>query len=582
MKKKCIILTISLFALLLILNNYAPAQTTEEPPLTKEQIEAFRSAKIVRLGIKQSYGEAEGASFPFEKLIRKVFEGYTQCEVVGLYSPEYDLTIKINATGRAISRDYEGWINMTPNPPKRAIWTCYTGAALSGSIEFEIEGLPPYTGTFSQTASPPYVISDVVRRKPSKAPFKKLSYRYVSTLLEMAGEIYGIDFIIATHSERMGLAEGMSSWSVDFWGAAKEALMKIGDRAVEPMIAALNDEDKSVRRFAVEVLGKMKDPRAVEPLIVLLNDESEKVRMKVVEVLGEFKDPRAVEPLIRVLNDESVKVRMLAAEVLGEMGDPRAVEFLISSLRDEKPEVRVKAVEALAKIGHPSALEFLTAVLGDEKPEVRLKVVEIFGEMKDPRTVVPLIETLEDKSNKVRVASVKALGQMKDPRAAEYLIAKFKTRSKSLREAVIGALSEFKDTRTIELLIATLDDKNWLMRWRAAEVLGNIKDPRVFEPLIAYLKDEKNMFIKGGEVAKNILGNIEDPRVIEPLIAALKDADKGDQWWIVSTLKGLTGQDFDKNHEEWQKWWEENKEVFLKPKEEEKEEEKGKRGKIRK
>ena len=579
MKKKFVILTISLLALLLILSNYTPAQTTEEPPLTKEQIEAFRSAKIVRLGIKQSYGEAEGASFPFEKIIRKVFEGYAQCEVVGLYAAEYDLTIKINATGQALSRDYEGWIQISPGNTLHSIWTCYTGAALSGSIEFEIEGLPPYTGTFSQMASPPYVISDVVRRKPSKAPFKKLSYRYVSTLLEMAGEIYGIDFIIATHSERMGLAEGMSSWSVDFRGAAKEALMNIGNRAVEPTIAALNDEDKSVRRFAVEVLGKMKDPRAVEPLIVLLNDEIEKVRMKAVEVLGEFKDPRAVEPLIRVLNDESVKVRMLAAEVLGEMGDPRAVEFLISSLRDEKPEVRVKAVEALAKIGHPSALEFLTVVLGDEKPEVRLKVVEIFGEMKDPRAVVPLIETLEDKSNKVRVAAATALGQMKDPRAVETLIFWLKTKSPSFREAVIGALGEYDDTRTIELLIAVLDDEDRNRRTCAAGALGRIEDPRVIEPLITALINEKN---KGIQIyVSNVIGKIEDPLAVELLIAALKDADKGDKGFIAVALQGITKQRFGKNIEEWETWWEENKEVFLKPKEEEKEGE-GKRGKIRK
>ena len=562
MKKKIVILTISLCVLLLILNNYSIAQTTEEQQLTKEQLEAFRSAKIVRLEIKQSYAEAEGVSCRFfEKLTRKVLEDYAQCEVVGLDAEEFDLTIKINATGQALSRAYKYIYFYKNTRIYNYPHIFYPGATISGTIELEIQGIPPYTKTFSGVNEPPETLRDDSQYWPSKAPFEYLYWYFLPKLLEITGEIYGIDCIIAARNESMR----SDSIEMYFSGSAIKALKNIGDRAVEPMIAALNDENKNVRIFAAIALGEIKDSRAVEPLITALRDENVEVREKTVSALGKIKHPRVLEFLIVALRDENSKVRVKAVEVLGEMKDPRVVEPLIAALNDESEKVRMLTAEVLGETKDPRAVEPLITALNDENSEVRVKTLEALGKMKDFRALESLIAALNDKSNDVRVASAKALGQMEDPRAAENLIAKFKTRSKSLREAVIEALSEFKDTRTIELLIATLDDKNRLMRWHAAEVLGNIKDPRAIEPLIAYLKKEKDKWIHG-EVVKNVLGETKDPRAIEPLIAALKDADKGDQWWIVSTLKGLTEQDFGKNYEEWQKWWEENKEKFLKEK----------------
>jgi|ERR1700722_397187 HEAT repeat protein len=115
--------------------------------------------------------------------------------------------------------------------------------------------------------------------------------------------------------------------------AAKAALIKIGVPAVEQLISALKDADARVRRWnAASVLGEIKDPRAVEPLIAALNDTDYIVRRTAVSSLGEIKDLRMVEPLITALKDKDVGVRDEAAEVLGEIKDPRMVERLIAFL----------------------------------------------------------------------------------------------------------------------------------------------------------------------------------------------------------------------------------------------------------
>jgi hypothetical protein len=96
-------------------------------------------------------------------------------------------------------------------------------------------------------------------------------------------------------------------------------------------------------------LKELKDERAVEPLIPLLEDEDQNVRCAAAIVLGEIGDGRAVEPLIRVLStDESGSVRCMAVESLGKIGDERAIEPLIEAgLSDENSVVQHVAQKAL-------------------------------------------------------------------------------------------------------------------------------------------------------------------------------------------------------------------------------------------
>jgi HEAT repeat protein len=73
---------------------------------------------------------------------------------------------------------------------------------------------------------------------------------------------------------------------------------------VEPLIAALKNQDQRVRATAAKVLGEIRDVRAVEPLVAALTDSDRLVRWAAADALGELKDTRAVEPLMAALTDE--------------------------------------------------------------------------------------------------------------------------------------------------------------------------------------------------------------------------------------------------------------------------------------
>lgn len=96
---------------------------------------------------------------------------------------------------------------------------------------------------------------------------------------------------------------------------AVSALADIGgERVVEPLIRAL--EDENVRWCAVDALGNIGDPRAVEPLISLFKGEKWwwSMHQAVAEALGKIGES-AVKPLIEALNDEGGTVRRAATEI---------------------------------------------------------------------------------------------------------------------------------------------------------------------------------------------------------------------------------------------------------------------------
>jgi HEAT repeat protein len=128
-----------------------------------------------------------------------------------------------------------------------------------------------------------------------------------------------------------------------------EALGKIGDaRAVEPLIATL--KDKHLRWPAVRALKELGDARSVEPLVtILMKDGDGYIRSDAAKALVKI-GLKATDMLIATLRNEHADARSRAAEVLGEIGDARAVEPLVGLLKDKVSSVRYAAATALDQL----------------------------------------------------------------------------------------------------------------------------------------------------------------------------------------------------------------------------------------
>jgi HEAT repeat protein len=335
--------------------------------------------------------------------------------------------------------------------------------------------------------------------------------------------------------------------------------VEIGTPAVEPLVAALRDQrDSAVEAIAIaETLGEIGDDRAVEPLIVALKNENKYLRKAVAEALGKFGDARAVNPLILAFQHSGKSVQDAIEVALGnietgseeqrqaqrcamkqqwdqciEIGAPATAPLAAILEGNKKREVRQQAAEALGKIGEAQAVPALsTALLNDKSYSVREAAAEALGMIGDPHATESLSSGLKEEDQRVREAVVQALGQTGDAGALELLTAILQDTDPGMRLLASKALAKLADSPGLRwqthwvtirtLLHISVLDENKRAREAAAKALEEIGKPAV-ELLIDALKN-KDAKIRQG--AASTLGQIGDKRAVEAILTTLQDED---------------------------------------------------------
>jgi HEAT repeat protein len=297
-------------------------------------------------------------------------------------------------------------------------------------------------------------------------------------------------------------AERLAAKLGDPFGFAEvDDLVKIGPPAVEPLIAALKDENMEARRYAAEALGRIGDARAIDPLIAALEYDDGFNPSSATLALVSF-GSSAVDPLITALEHENGGVRMRATQALGMIGDIRAIPHLIAVLEElgkvytdpmwyETSGIGAEAEEALVKMGgNPETVESLIGVLQDGDRLERMAAARILGQIGDRRAVEPLVTALEDEDEWVRVRAAEALAEFGDTRAVDTLIAALGHEHTSVRESAAEGLGKIGDAHAVDALVAALGDDDPHVRRIVARTLQRIGSPGT-DPLIAALKEER-------------------------------------------------------------------------------------------
>jgi HEAT repeat protein len=174
------------------------------------------------------------------------------------------------------------------------------------------------------------------------------------------------------------------------WYAA-EALARIGEPALGPLLDALTDENAHVRRWSAAALGEMGEPLAVEPLLAALADPEREVQFRVLIALGQIGDWRAIGPLVKLMEDEAKEesVRMHAVSALGRCVKGEVFEPLVNLL-NAPGNLRIAAVHALAISAGVQVLDLLMGMMGDADPCVRSAAIQQLGRLGDERALPAL------------------------------------------------------------------------------------------------------------------------------------------------------------------------------------------------
>jgi HEAT repeat protein len=158
---------------------------------------------------------------------------------------------------------------------------------------------------------------------------------------------------------------------------AIDALGQIGSPAVEKLIKLLRDWD--VRKYAIIALGKIRDERVLDPLMLQLrNDEFKDDATNALVDLGE----PALERLIKALKDKDELVRKQAVLALGRIKHADAIEPLIEMLADADWFTRLTAAAALEAIGDERGRNAIKPLMKDPDMVVRMRVERILAKWK--------------------------------------------------------------------------------------------------------------------------------------------------------------------------------------------------------
>ena len=313
---------------------------------------------------------------------------------------------------------------------------------------------------------------------------------------------------------------------IDDW----DDIEKIGEHAVERLIAALDDNNFNTRCYSSQTLARIGDHRAIDALINALKTKgpNHSCRSWFARALGTFGDIRAVEVLIDIMKHESgyggvVHTRTSAAAALGRIGDPRAIEPLIEMLKDRAWELKRASASAL-------------------------------GELGDSRAIEPLLKALKRKKihKETKKIMIEALGKINNSRAVEALINVMKERP--LRVTAMATLGKVGDKSAITPILAYLDIDTHGYRRSAARALKNLGwEPKNKYEEVAYLialEKWKELVSVGMPAVKQLIFMLDDPN-----LSTILNVNK--------TLKKITKEDFGHDQEKWQSWWEENKEKYI-------------------
>ncbi len=134
------------------------------------------------------------------------------------------------------------------------------------------------------------------------------------------------------------------------------SLVRLGIRAVEPILAFLRKHEGRALAPVLEVALNVPDPHFLEPALKLSHDSSPTVRSAAAALLGVLGGDDAVISLQNLLVDTDSDVRAAAAKSLGKLRHWPVAPLLSKALRDRAWTVRREAGLALRSMGSPGLL----------------------------------------------------------------------------------------------------------------------------------------------------------------------------------------------------------------------------------
>jgi len=396
------------------------------------------------------------------------------------------------------------------------------------------------------------------------------------------------------------LLEALNSPLADSRAAAAQELSFMEEpRCIEPLIALLDDPEKTVQLAALQALARLDDPRAlpalqrylglqeasvwkiyfnttstIAPALLLqaLNHPLIEIRSTAVQKLYSIyvyhpQSHPSINSLLKKIDPQGNGKELLASLIAPLLQDPTCtinmevatllrffptqtvVPALTRALQDKSTWTHCEIARTLGQIGGPAALETLITMLQDSDRQVRIEVLKALGTIGNRQAQIALRQAINDPEPGISQCAIEILKKLHAPpqpltdENRTLLLSKIKnSHATDMEIAQIAEILRYLyDSQTIELLIQIGADPNPRIRWNASVALQRIATPRAIEFLIQQLQDEHPGIRYHVALALANLGHSEGYPILQK---ALEETHSSAQNTAQATKKISRGQAF--------------------------------------
>ena len=185
---------------------------------------------------------------------------------------------------------------------------------------------------------------------------------------------------------------------------------RVGDRTGKlwpKLLTFLRDEDWWVRERVIDALVEMAGTQLTKHVVAYLEDPSDVVRRYAVGVLMRLKDPNSLGALCRTaMSDPDWWVKEWALQAMGELGDVRAVPYILNVMANDE-DTRIICVEALEKLSATDAAPHVAALLNVSHDDVdlMLAIFSCLTKLNDTSQAQFVAQFQNDRDHRIRNAA---------------------------------------------------------------------------------------------------------------------------------------------------------------------------------
>ena len=257
--------------------------------------------------------------------------------------------------------------------------------------------------------------------------------------------------------------------------------------AIEPLGALIKDPDVVVVHKALDALVAIGTP-AVEPyMLQAITFETDPARLAAAKTLGELKSEKAVDPLINALNDKFENIAVAAAVSLGQIGNSRAIPALSKTSQKGSARLRGASTTSIRQIGGESSIQPLAAAMSDLSIKVRDEAVDgliAAGAAAEP-TALNSLRSKNDYARECAVYVLKGIKKVpnKGKDAVWFRLAELSIGEKP--DILPDKAQELADIENgMDALIEAVAHPSYAIREHAFQALETIGEPAA-DPLVA-------------------------------------------------------------------------------------------------